>query len=203
MTRAEKIINLLRQSSLLVYYFQGYMPGYPEKIARFSNGFPMTYCNVFARDFMDSEVVMTGTGGFIGGEGSLWPNGFNLDFSVMRPGYSKFDIIINTTCDPALKNTIKAANDGLIKELNAKEAQQAANDGIVVWCATYDHEAIVSPNFVLNEKGLCSKINSYSAKYGPIVGQAGSYNGRAFVSDQRIWGDRWHEVRYFVFPEKE
>ncbi len=203
MTKAEKLINLLRQSSLLVYYYKGYMTGYPERIARFSNGYPMTYCNVFARDFMDSTLVGTGTGGFIGGKGSLFPDGFNVDISLMMPGETIYNIIINTTCAPALENAIKAREKGLISELSAQYAQEAANDGVVVWCATSGHEAIVSPDLILNEKGSCIGVNTYDPNRGPMLGQAGSYNGRAYASDSRIWGQDWHNVRYFVFPERK
>ncbi len=205
MTRAEKLINLLRPSSLLVNYFKGYMPGYPEKIARYNTGYPVTFCNTYALDVLDSEITGTGTGGFIGGKGALFPNGFNYEIEHLRPGFSRFDIIINTTPKQMLPNLKKAAAYGTVKELTAIEAQKVANqEGDAIIAITWDHIAIVSPDFVLNEKGYNIGVVEYKTERGPMLCQAGSYNGRGYANDPRLFGaGRMNEIRYFVLPRKE
>lgn len=80
--------------------------------------------------------------------------------------------------------------------LRPHEAQAMANIGrfVVVWSDKYEHAAVVCPN-----------TERYNAEKGPLIVQAGWWNGLFYISDPKSFGKVWKdpEIKYFAPEERQ
>lgn len=121
------------QRAIRMRYFQ---PGYEKK----PDGSNKYFCNVFARDFLDSRYCSVS---YTGGRLS-WYN-YNIQF--IRPNCHIRDIILNTPIEEAYDNLLRISAGGHIKLLSCALAMIAAwhGDPVHVISSKHNHEAIVYP----------------------------------------------------------
>jgi len=187
----EEKLNLeekLSESIRIDVYQPGFGKGYTSE-----NGGLVTTCNLWARDFLDMRSKNVGVrkgvtmGGLIDFE--------DYDIRCLNPNESIEKVIVSTPIPVAFENAIEAVKSGIIKELNAEEAQKLANEGIVVWIISVEprHEAIVSPDLK----------NVYDEKKGPKIAQTGGKPGIMYISNSYAWGSNWkdYDIRFYVFPK--
>ena len=171
--KAYKLYTVLRDATKLKQYQQGYLYHIGEPGKKQTE----TYCNVYARDVLDSEY-QAHLNSWANGIGGLVSE-YSYDLTPIHPDYKPASIILNTTIPVAYKNIKEAHKKDNVKLLTPHKAQIMANEGIPihvisVWC---NHEAIVCPN-----------PNGYDKDNGPLLGQAGAYNGIVFLKDKKTFG---------------
>jgi hypothetical protein len=81
-----------------------------------------------------------------------------------------------------------------VQSIPSSAAQGLANIGelVIVWSASHEHAAVVSPD-----------VEPYDENRGPLVVQAGWYNGKMYMSSPKCFGKIWTdpEIKYFVPKE--
>jgi len=185
--RAKKLLEILEIAVALPQY----QKGYPNE-RKYANGQLVTYCNVLARDVLDSRCPKAWIMGWLIGGANSSVEGYDYDISFMNPGKDLMTIILGTGIDVVYNNLLKAAEIGAVKSLTPEEAQNRANDGTPVHIISlkYGHEAIVCPSAL-----------PYNTAVGPMVAQAGFYNGIFPISDRKSWGTWWTdlEIKYYEY----
>jgi hypothetical protein len=185
--KANKLYSILSQVVKLKQYKKRKPKNNPD-------GRYTTYCNVLARDVLDSRCKKVWIMGWlIGGENGIIKDGYDYDIGCLNPDRSLESVLLSTTVQLAYKNAIEASKIGIVESISMKEAQERANKGIPIWVssAKYNHEAIVCPDLK----------NIYNEKKGCLIAQAGFYNGIFYISDKKAWGNRFQdtEIKYYEF----
>lgn len=145
----------------------------------------LTFCNVLARDVLDNRPhpIWMGYGFHI--------DAFPLDVKSVFP--TPFSILSLSIKDAWIKADF-AWKQGKIKRLSMEEAQEAANNGYIVWVisARWKHEAIVYPG-------------EYDEKLGCWIIQAGGpgCNGIMQIYDDCAFGWRKTDIRFYQFEWKK
>jgi len=181
----EKAARKLYRVAKEVVKLKQYKRGYPNNRCYKGTNKPVTYCNIFARDFLDSKMKKIWIMGYLISE-------YNYDISFLRPDKSISDIILSTSIEIAYDNLkYKYSN---VKEHTRESAQKRANEGIPIFCISkkHRHEVIV----------ISDLDNDYDETKGPLVAQAGWFNGIYYSSDKRCWGVDYKdpEIKYYEFP---
>lgn len=141
----------------------------------------ITFCNVFARDIIDYREKKRKKYCF-------YFNDFYYDVSPVFP--KKNNIYMNIS--RAYNKALNAEKKGLIISWTAKEAQERANIGKLIWgiSAKYNHEFLVCPGI-------------WSDTVGCWVAQAGEVNGIFRISDFEVFRKNWQdkEIKFYEFEE--
>ena len=136
-----------------------YVPG-PEK---WPDGRVKTWCNIAARDVLDSQYEGTcERGGYI--------SAYNYDLSIVFPQKAIRNIIMNTPIATYEKEILKAVKDGIIIELDEWTIQDAYEQGEIIHLisAQKNHEALVSSTLFVPSRGLfieCAQCGLYCGIY--------------------------------------
>jgi hypothetical protein len=169
---------------ILINYSMG--PIY-QKIKTWT-GKEITFCNVFARDILDNREYETYKEWF-----GCRINAYGCEVSMIFPRPTS---VLEIKIHDAYLKAIRARDRGQIKNLSPLEAQVRANAGIPVWIISdrFNHEAIVCP-----DKHL------YDEARGPLIAQAGRFNGVFYASDDRAFGAGYksREIKFYEFPMRE
>jgi len=134
-----------------------------------------------------------------------WPNGKEKTYCNMYAtavgvelGYNMQSFYREHSGRYATRSPMNLVYDQLIqdnvKQVTASEAQAIANLGnlVVVWSKKYDHAAVICPD-----------SQEYNEARGPLVCQAGWWNGVMYISDGKSFGRNWQDPEIlFVVPEK-
>lgn len=164
-------------------------PKYQRGAQHWSDGSPKTFCNIAFWDAacrvewwkQDDKIFDR----YIGTQNDV----FNYDLSPMfKDGDSKN--ILMTTIPYAYMQCQIAADKGVIRELTPKQAQERANQGVLVM-------GIAPKPQSGHVVGVWPTNMPFDPILGPKIFQAGWYNiYDVYISDSRCWGPEW--TRYFV-----
>lgn len=172
-----------------------YQAGYPNNRCYAGTKQKVTYCNVFARDILDSRMSKVWIMGWLIGGQNRTIDGFDYDITCLNKNGKLIDVILNTSPGGAYRNAIIAEEKNILIKHTPESAQRKANDsGVPIWIvsAYYNHEAIVCPD-----------SNKYDEFKGPLIAQAGMKNGIMYMSDPWSWGKNWNdsEIKFYEFPK--
>lgn len=201
---------MLNEKADILRKILDYVVRLPEYKRDYQKGGPQeTYCNLLARGVLNHNAARAWVKGYL-------PTEYNYDIGWMNPGKSLSYIMTMTMIKVAYDNVLRGSKSGIATsqthdtvlppqagkypvEVDAAQAQTLANDGVPVWVTSVGvgkngHEAIVYPTG--------DPIDEFR---GPMIAQAGAYNGIYWISDWRAFGDYYFDknsdIKFFRFPE--
>jgi hypothetical protein len=187
--KQKKAADKLYQAAIDAVKLPEYKKGFPDGRTYPGTDKLVTYCNVFARDFLTMFGLIKSYNYDLLCLCDILKNEFTDDPNKI--------LLYWTGIDVAYKNAIKAAALGIIIEHTPESAQQKANVGIPIWIVTlkYGHEAIVIPD-----------ETPFNSDRGVKIAQAGEVNGIFYWSDiiSPTYGmdHKDKEIKYYEFKEK-
>jgi hypothetical protein len=165
------------------------LPQYQMGFEKNDDGTPKTFCNVLARDVLDSTFRRTDyMGGLI--------NEYDYDIGAVDRKRTIRSLILNTPIEEwyHLAHLAVAGNEADF--ISPELAQIEANHGVPIHVISSHqppetHECIICPD-----------STSYDSRRGVRIAQAGKINGIMYISDPRCfgWDLNWENmVRYVKY----
>jgi len=202
---------MLSEKGIELQKILDYVVRLPQYKKDYQKGGPQeTYCNLLARGVLDHEAARVWVKDYL-------PHEYNYDISFMNPGKSISYIMTMTMIKVAYDNVLRMSKSGIATakthdailppqagkypiEVDPASAQEYANEGVPIWVTSVGvgrngHEAIVYPTG-----------NAVDEYRGPMIAQAGGYNGIFWISEWRAFGeyyfDKNSDIKFFRFPLK-